>query len=86
VNIDTTINPIDWMWFLTFFPSHHRTLISNREVDINNLPPPRCLPPSPLPSRHHDWMLPMNSFGSQGHAGAMMMLAFEIFLFVKNII
>ncbi len=22
MKIDTTINPIDWMWFLTFFPLH----------------------------------------------------------------
>ncbi len=26
--IDTTIEPIDWMWFLTFFPSHHRVAMS----------------------------------------------------------
>ncbi len=36
VNIDTTIDPIDLMWFLTFFPSHHCPWLSNREVDINN--------------------------------------------------
>ncbi len=23
MKIDTTINPIDWMWCLTSFPSHH---------------------------------------------------------------
>jgi hypothetical protein len=28
----------------------------------------------------------LGEFGSRGHAGGMMILAFEIFLFVKNII
>ncbi len=28
MKIDTTIEPIDWMWFLTFFPSHHRVAMS----------------------------------------------------------
>ena len=28
MKIDTTIDPIDWMWFLTFFPSHHRVAMS----------------------------------------------------------
>jgi hypothetical protein len=28
VKIDTTIDLIDWMWFLTFFPSHHCVAIS----------------------------------------------------------
>jgi hypothetical protein len=36
MKIDTTIDPIDWMWFLTFFPSHHCPLLSNQEVDIIN--------------------------------------------------
>jgi hypothetical protein len=28
VKIDTTIDPIDWMWFLTFFLLHHRVAMS----------------------------------------------------------
>ncbi len=28
MKIDTTIDPIVWMWFLTFFPSHHREAMS----------------------------------------------------------
>jgi hypothetical protein len=28
VNIDTTIDTIDWMWFLTLFPSHHCVAMS----------------------------------------------------------
>jgi hypothetical protein len=28
MKIDNTINPINWMWFLTFFPSHHHVAMS----------------------------------------------------------
>ncbi len=29
-------DPIDWMWFLTFFPSYHCPFLSMQQVNINN--------------------------------------------------